>query len=62
MSTNTKIVTGLDLLKFIMCIMIVSIHTNGFAWPSWLNITMMPFVGQSVPVFFETTPHAHISV
>lgn len=49
---NTKIITGLDLLKFIMCVMIVSIHTNGFARPDWLNKITDPLVGQAVPVFF----------
>lgn len=43
---------GLDLLKFIMAIMVVAIHTRGFEWPAWLSISLSSFRDEAVPVFF----------
>ncbi len=47
-----KIIYSLDLLKFIMCMMIVAIHTKGLQFPAVLNTITEVFVGSAVPTFF----------
>lgn len=43
---------SLDLLKFIMCAMIVSIHTKGLEQPVLLNHVIHVYVNSAVPIFF----------
>ncbi|MBQ5984327.1 MAG: acyltransferase family protein [Bacteroidales bacterium] len=51
-SNNTKIIHGLDLLKFIMAVVVVSIHTNLFSEIDWLYNITLPLKKSAVPIFF----------
>lgn len=49
---SKKIFYSLDLLKFLMCILIVEIHTYGFLYPIELYYSTKVLISQAVPVFF----------
>lgn len=49
--SNSKVGNSYDLLKFIMALLIVAIHTNAFYGP-WFCTWFQPVVYIAVPVFF----------
>ena len=49
--SNSKVGNSYDLLKFIMALLIVAIHTNAFYGP-WFCTWFQPVIYIAVPVFF----------
>lgn len=55
--TNTAQLPGLDVLKFCMACVVVSIHTHLFREIGWLHSALAPLKSSAVPVFFVVSSY-----
>lgn len=52
MIENLKLIPGLDILKFLMALLIVAVHSEAFRDVYYVNEAILPIINSAVPIFF----------